>query len=170
MIVTEQRQREALVQRKATTDALTGTWNRGVLFDALQQHLDPGTGRGCALLFCDVDEFKAVNDQHGHARGDQLLVEVAARLLAVAGPEGLVARFGGDEFVVLLPDVDASELAALVGRVHAGMQQPLQDATTSLSFSISIGAAHGRPGEDPDHVLAMADQSMYSRKRRRTAR
>ena len=164
--VTEQRQREALVQRKATTDALTGTWNRGFLFDALQQHLDPDTGRGCALLFADVDHFKAVNDQHGHARGDQLLVEVASRLLQLAGPEDLVARFGGDEFVLLVPDVAESELAALVDRARSGMRVPVHGAT--VPFSVSIGGAHGRPGDYPDHVLALADQSMYRRKRRRT--
>jgi diguanylate cyclase (GGDEF)-like protein/PAS domain S-box-containing protein len=168
--VTEQRQREALVQRRATTDSLTGTWNRGVLFDALQEHLAPGTGRGCALLFCDVDDFKAVNDQHGHARGDQLLIEVADRLLEFAGPDDLVARFGGDEFVMLVPDVDDSQLEALVSRVHARMQAPLLTATGPLPLSLSIGSAHGRPGEDPDHLLASADRSMYSRKRRRTAR
>ncbi|GAB4083262.1 GGDEF domain-containing protein [Modestobacter muralis] len=168
--VTEHRQREALVQRRATTDALTGTWNRGVLFDALQQHLDPDTGRGCALLFFDVDDFKAVNDQHGHARGDQLLIEVAARLQESAGHHDLVARFGGDEFVMLFPDVDESQLAELVSRVQAQMQEPPLIPNASPPFSVSIGAAHGSPGEDPDHLLAMADRSMYSRKRRRTAR
>jgi len=168
--VTEQREREALVQRKATTDALTGTWNRGVLFDAMQQHLDVGTGRGCAVLFCDVDDFKAVNDQHGHARGDHLLMEVAARLLEFAGPGDLVARFGGDEFVLLLPGVDESQVTTLASRVQARMQEPVQSGAARLPLSVTVGSAQGVPGEEPDHVLALADRSMYSRKRRGTAR
>lgn len=168
--VTEQRRREALVQRRATTDALTGASNRGVLFDAMREHLDARTGRGCALLFCDVDDFKTVNDEHGHARGDELLVEVAARLLEFAGPRDVVARLGGDEFVLLLPGVAESDLADVAGRVRTRMQEPLEAAAGRLPLSVSVGSAHGRPGEDPDHVLALADRSMYSRKRRRTAR
>ena len=168
--VTEQRQREALVQRKATTDALTGTWDRGVLFDAAQEHLDAGTGRGCALLFCDVDDFMAVNDQHGHARGDQLLIEVAARLQEFAGPGDLVARFGGDEFVLLLPGVEEPQLAELANRVRTRMREPWETGAGRLALSVAVGSASGRPGADPDHLLALADRSMYSRKRRRTAR
>ena len=166
--VTEQRQREELVHRRATTDALTGTWNRGVLFEAMQEHLDADTGRGCGLLFCDVDDFKAVNDEHGHALGDQLLVEVAQRLLAAAGPDAVVARFGGDEFVVLLPGVGESAVGELGSRVQARMREPLQTGAVRLPVSVSVGSAIGRPGDDPDHVLALADRSMYRRKRSRS--
>ena len=167
--VTEQRQREALVERRARTDTLTGMWNRGALFDGLQRHLHPSTGRGCALLFCDVDDFKAVNDEYGHALGDALLVEVAARLLEFAGPDDLVARLGGDEFVMLLPEVDEAAVTALADRVQARMREPLQNGAVQLPISVSVGSAVGSPGEDPDHALALADRSMYRRKRSRSA-
>ena len=167
--VTHEREREAVVQRRATTDALTGTWNRGALFDALKELLHPGTGRGCTLLFCDVDDFKAVNDGHGHAVGDLLLAEVAARLLELAGPDTLVARFGGDEFVLLVPGVDESAVPELVRRVQAHMREPLRTGVVQLPLSVSVGSAVGQRGEDPDHVLALADRSMYRRKRSRNA-
>ncbi|GAB4080976.1 GGDEF domain-containing protein [Modestobacter muralis] len=167
--VTEQRAREDQVHREATTDALTGTSNRRGLFDALHVHLQSGVGAGCAVLFCDVDDFKAVNDQHGHARGDQLLVEVASRLGEFAGSGGLVARLGGDEFVLLLPGLDESEVPGLVGRVQRRMQEPLDTGSTQLLVSVSIGGVSGHPGEDPDAVLALADRSMYLRKSSRTA-
>ncbi|WP_299960504.1 GGDEF domain-containing protein [uncultured Modestobacter sp.] len=167
--VTEQREREALVARRATTDALTGAWNRGVLFEALQEHLAPDSGRGCALLFCDVDDFKAVNDEHGHAIGDQLLVEVADRLMAWTGAGDLVSRFGGDEFVVLYPGLGESEVTAMASRVQARMREPLEIGAVRVPLSVSVGSATGRPGDDPDQVLALADRTMYRRKRSRTA-
>jgi len=168
--VTEQRRREALVERRATTDSLTGTWNRGALFDSLTRHLQPVSGRGCGLLFCDVDDFKAVNDEHGHAVGDALLIEVATRLLECAGPEDLVARFGGDEFVLLIPGADDAAVTAMQSQVRARMEEPLHSGSVRLPISVSVGSSVGAPGEQPDHALALADRSMYRRKRSRTAR
>ena len=123
------------------------------------------------MLFCDIDGFKAINDEHGHGVGDQLLVEVAFRLSNLAGPEALVARLGGDEFVVLQPGTTESALTERVRLTQTAMQAPLETPAGGLSFSISIGSGIGHPG-DHDAVLAHADRSMYHSKshRRRSAR
>jgi diguanylate cyclase (GGDEF)-like protein/PAS domain S-box-containing protein len=165
--VTEQREREALSDRLASTDPLTGVGNRRVVFEVLRQHLDTGTGAGCGLLFCDVDRFKQVNDQHGHAAGDQLLVELALRLRRLAGPDDVVARLGGDEFVLLSPGADEAALAALACQVEAGMGAPVRTSAGALSVGISVGSAVGRAGEDPDELMARADRAMYGTKSRR---
>jgi len=165
--VTEQREREALSNLQAATDPLTGVGNRRVVFEALQAHLDPATGTGCGLLFFDVDHFKAVNDQHGHAAGDQLLIELAGRLRAVSGPGDVVARLGGDEFVLLTPGADPEGLDALARRVGRGMRVPVRTAAGQLAIGVSVGSAIGRAGEDPDELMARADRDMYGAKTRR---
>ena len=167
--VTEQRLREAQLHARAHTDVLTGAGNRTVLFDALRRHLDPDGG-GCGLLFCDLDGFKAVNDQHGHATGDQLLVDVAARLAELVGPGDLVARFGGDEFVLLCPQADAPALAALAARIETRVQEPFSGPAGPLRIGISIGCSLGRPGDSADDVVARADRGMYGVKVRRRPR
>ncbi|MGQ4818484.1 GGDEF domain-containing protein, partial [Enterococcus faecium] len=93
------------------------------MFDALRAGLD---GSDCGLLFCDLDDFKTVNDRFGHGVGDQLLAEAATRLVEVAGPEHLVSRFGGDEFIILCVAGDQRELAELPARVvpRLGMSFP----------------------------------------------
>lgn len=165
--VTEQREREALSDLLASTDPLTGVGNRRVVFEVLRQHLDTATGAGCGLLFCDVDRFKQVNDQHGHAAGDQLLVELALRLRRLAGPADVVARLGGDEFVLLSPGADEAALAALACQVEAGMGEPVRTSAGPLAVGISVGSAVGRAGEDPDELMARADRAMYGTKSRR---
>jgi cyclic di-GMP phosphodiesterase Gmr len=165
--VTERREREALSARLASTDPLTGVGNRRVVFDALTEHLDAATGAGCGLLFCDVDQFKQVNDRYGHATGDQLLVELARRLRNVAGPRDVIARLGGDEFVLLSPGADEAVLAMLAARVDRVMRAPLQTSGGGLLVGVSVGSAIGRAGDGPDELMARADEAMYGTKSRR---
>jgi cyclic di-GMP phosphodiesterase Gmr len=169
--VTDDRRREELLHQRAQTDLLTGIANRGALFDALHRRLEDGPG--CALLFCDLDQFKAVNDEHGHAVGDRILAEVAARLAAVTGPEDLVARFGGDEFVILRPCPEEAALVELVERVTAEVRRPFPGPEGPLSLGVSIGIAIGQAGESGDELIGRADRAMYGAKthqRRRAPR
>ena len=169
--VTDDRRREELLHQRAQTDLLTGLANRGALFDALHRTLEDGPG--CALLFCDLDHFKVINDEHGHAVGDRILAEVAARLIALAGPGDLVARFGGDEFVILSPEPDEGVLSELVVRVATEVGHPFPGPSGELSIGVSVGLAVGRPRESADDLIGRADRAMYGAKshhRRRAPR
>jgi cyclic di-GMP phosphodiesterase Gmr len=167
--VTEQRQREELLHRRAQTDLLTGLPNRSSLFDVLARMLGPEVG-GCGVLFCDLDAFKAVNDQHGHAVGDRLLTEVARRLREVADPDDVVARFGGDEFVLVCPHVDDVRLRALAGAVVDRVSAPFPRPDGPLWVGGSVGTAVSAPGDDPDQLIIRADSAMYGAKAHRVRR
>jgi diguanylate cyclase (GGDEF)-like protein len=143
-------------------DPLTGLPNRSLLKDRLEEALrDPGTVT--ALLFLDLDRFKAVNDTMGHAAGDALLVEVARRLQAAAGPENLAARLGGDEFVVLCRGMDREAVAALGERVRQEIALPFEIAGRTCHVSASIGMAADGESGGLDLVRA-ADMAMYAAK------
>jgi diguanylate cyclase (GGDEF)-like protein/PAS domain S-box-containing protein len=160
--VTDDRRREAQLHLRAQTDLLTGLANRGALFDALRSRL--AEEPGCALLFCDLDGFKVVNDEHGHAVGDRLLAEVALRLAEVAGPGEVVSRFGGDEFVILCPARTDEDLAALAERVAEGIRAPFLVPEGELSIGVSVGIAVAEPGDTADELIGRADRAMYGAK------
>jgi diguanylate cyclase (GGDEF)-like protein/PAS domain S-box-containing protein len=169
--VTHDRQREATLHLRAQTDLLTGIANRGAFFDALNRCLEEGPG--CAVLFCDLDHFKRVNDRHGHSVGDRLLAEVASRLADLAGPDDLVARFGGDEFVILCPRPAEGEVSALAEQVVSRVSAPFPGPVGPLSVGVSVGVAVGLPGETADDIIGRADRAMYGVKthqRRRAPR
>jgi diguanylate cyclase (GGDEF)-like protein len=152
----------------ATHDALTGLPNRALLDDRLQQaiaHADRDM-RSFALLVCDLDRFKLINDSLGHRAGDELLQEVASRLNAVIRTADTVARIGGDEFVLIGTSIaDAEDAAGLAARVIDALQAPVRIAAIDIHTSPSIGIAmYPDDGTTIQALLAHADAAMYSAK------
>jgi len=152
----------------ALHDELTGLPNRTLFLDRLRQALEAErrTGTMSAVLFCDVDNLKVVNDSLGHSVGDQLLRDVAARIDELLRPGDTVARFGGDEFVVLASELRSEEEALLVAeRIVRQVRTPLSvgglDRVVTLSVGLAVATA---PSADADALLAQADAALYRAK------
>lgn len=154
----------------ALHDVLTGAANRLLLHDRITQGLaacerEPGV---VAVMFCDIDQFKAVNDTFGHQRGDQVLTAVVRRLQVTLRPDDTVARIGGDEFVVASQVDTAAHAHALHERVRAALARPLElPGDPSVPVGVSVGLAIGRGRCDIGALIAEADQAMYAEKEQR---
>ncbi len=168
--VTERKLAEEAIVFQAGHDDLTQLPNRALFLDRLGQVLTRRSRHpsGVAVLFLDLDRFKWLNDSLGHAAGDELLMEVAARLRDTMRAEDTVARFGGDEFVVLCQDVaDQAEAEALAGRLAAVLAAPIVVAGEETTVTVSIGIAYAPPassGETPGSLVRDADAAMYRAK------
>ena len=172
--VTALTQAEEELRFLAHHDPLTGLTNRSLFNDRLDQalHSAQSHNRSLALLFLDINDFKGINDVHGHAMGDRVLCVVARRLERCVRGSDLVARMGGDEFTVLLTDIPSWEAAsARVGHILAVMAEPLGAEFGGVKMpSCSIGVAvYPTDGEDADTLLRHADGDMYRIKRQRFA-
>ena len=161
---------EALLRAHSERDALTGLANRRQFREVMRVRGGERAFRG-ALLMVDVDHFKRVNDHHGHAAGDRVLVEVARRLSAAMRGDDLVARWGGEEFLVFAPNVDGAELDHLAERVRLAMNQApvVLDNGTAIETTVSIGyAAFPLPASHVDvtwdQAVNLADLSLYTAK------
>lgn len=155
---------EERMRHEAVHDPLTGLANRTLLRDRLEHALarsERETG-ATAVLFVDLDNFKQVNDAHGHAAGDATLVELARRLQTAVRPGDTIARLGGDEFVALCEDVSEASALAVGERLLEAIRLPFTAAGVEHHLSASIGIALGH--SDPDALLADADAASYRAK------
>lgn len=162
---------ETALARQASSDALTGLANRRETFRRLEQLIgrEAAGTPPLALAFCDLDRFKEVNDSHGHAAGDALLVAAGERLRAVLRPADLVGRIGGDELLVVLVGVSSLEEAltqaeALRAAVRHPLPIPTASQTVTLHATMSIGVTLSQPGESVDALVARADAALYQAK------
>ncbi|MCW2996565.1 MAG: hypothetical protein JWN65_114 [Solirubrobacterales bacterium] len=169
--VIDRRRAEEGIRHQALHDALTGLPNRALFLDRLRLALAHGARRhsGVAVVFLDIDHFKLVNDSLGHGVGDELLCLFAARLDAQMRPGDTVARFGGDEFVIICDDLpDAGEARRIAGRIADALRAPFAlSGYGELVVRASIGVATSRgPAADADDLVREADAAMYRAKDR----
>jgi len=166
--ITAQRQMEEELRQAALYDPLTRLPNRRLLRDRIEHALVLRARRhtGVAALFVDLDGFKRINDTFGHDVGDAVLVEIARRLSECVRRSDTLARYGGDEYVMLLEELVSPEQAAAIGqRVLAGFAEPVPTVAGNLAVSASIGIRIATDNDDHDALLRAADTAMYNAKR-----
>ena len=162
------KQSEERLQYLAHHDSLTGLANRTQFSETLAEHLErTADGDRMALFFVDLDRFKEINDTLGYHNGDNLLKQIATRLLSVIGESGNVARFGGDEFAILAPNVGSREHAAeIASRIHEALEPNFNLEDLQLEIRASIGIVlYPDNGEDADTLMRRADMTMSIAKR-----
>jgi len=167
--IRSQKETEARLQYATLHDPLTGLANRVLFLDRLtltMARFARRPDRNYAVVFLDVDLFKQVNDSRGHAAGDALLLAVAQRLRSCLRPQDTIARFGGDEFALLLDEVGSTEdIARLAERIQRELRKPVEIGGAAVLVSASMGIALGSAGyTGSDEIMRDADSAMYRAK------
>ena len=153
-------------ERRASHDDLTGVYLRGAGFVELRREIVRAnrTAQPLIVAFADVDHLKAVNDEHGHAAGDRMLLEVVRTFRRLLRSYDLIIRYGGDEFVCAMSDLDMEAAGKRIGLVNAAL------AASPVHGSVTVGLAELAPGDSAEDLVARADAALYrERQRRRTA-
>ncbi len=157
----------------ATTDALTGTLNRGTILAHAREEISlrerrrqQKTGYSLSFILLDIDNFKQINDTYGHLVGDKVLEEVVQRVREAARDYDLLGRFGGEEFLLVLPDASFAGAVAAAERVRQAVDaRPFASGAPEIRMTVSLGVATSRPGEENlDEVLHRADAGLYKAK------
>jgi len=153
---------------QATHDPLTGLWNRGALLDLLQTELERTvrTRSSLGVLMLDIDHFKKVNDTHGHLAGDAVLQEIAQRVVRATRAYDVVGRYGGEEFLLLLPTCDVAQTQASAERIRAAIAaQPFGAGDAQMPLTVSIGATVApAAGRSETEILSLSDLALYDAK------
>ena len=170
LVIADSLEMQRKYQRFASTDALTGLHNRGWLDDAFDREIKRSERDELplALIMIDVDNFKNYNDEFGHLAGDQVLIKVAESIRSPLRPNDLVARFGGEEFAVLLPETTVDNARIIAERLRERVFEVdpgLLDDKQLPAVTISLGIAGRQPGYSLDMIIAAADVAMYHAKR-----
>ena len=154
---------------QATQDTLTGAMNRGAIFEMLKRELAQSarTGTPIGVVMCDLDHFKQINDTHGHPAGDAVLREASSRLKSVLRSYDALGRYGGEEFMLVLPSCTAEHAAEVAERARRALADaPVTTGSTIVPISASFGVAQGGGTTlDLDEVIRAADDALYRAKR-----
>jgi diguanylate cyclase (GGDEF)-like protein len=160
---------ERELERRASTDSLTALLNRDEVFSQIRRLTQSNQRRGkeLAVLFCDLDHFKQVNDSFGHQAGDAVLRAMAERVRSCLRASDVAARIGGDELLVVLPGLqrfeDAIEIAE---KLRQRAREPVPFPGGEVRITVSVGVALAQPGESLDDLIARADGAMFSAKQK----
>jgi two-component system cell cycle response regulator len=162
------RGREAL-RRQATRDALTDLWNRAAMFDILKRELQRARRESSvlSLIMADLDHFKQVNDRLGHAAGDAVLQEFARRMTGCIRPYDAPCRYGGEEFLIVLPGCDLTDATTRAEEIRAAIAAPafqIPEGTLNVTCSLGVTASPGQAGFDAAALIHEADEALYAAK------
>jgi two-component system cell cycle response regulator len=159
---------QRLLRQQATHDTLTGVGSRAMILDVLQRELTRSQRQGhpLAVIMADLDHFKKINDTYGHLAGDSVLRQTAQRLRAVLRLYDTVGRYGGEEFLIVLPDCGAGIAAALAERLRTCVAaEPVTDGDHAIHVTVSLGLAACNGEMPPEELLRIADKALYDAKR-----